>query len=39
VLVTPRMHGIHHSDIRDEDFMNFGVVSSHGGTGYTARCG
>lgn len=26
VLVTPRMHGIHHSDIRDEDFTNFGVV-------------
>ena len=26
VLVTPRMHGIHHSNIRDEDFTNFGVV-------------
>lgn len=26
VLVTPRMHGIHHSDVRDEDFTNFGVV-------------
>lgn len=26
VLVTPRMHGIHHSDIRDENRTNFGVV-------------
>jgi len=26
LVVTPRMHGIHHSDIRDEDFANFGVV-------------
>jgi sterol desaturase/sphingolipid hydroxylase (fatty acid hydroxylase superfamily) len=26
LLVTPRMHGIHHSDIRDEDLSNFGVV-------------
>ncbi|HEX6268080.1 MAG TPA: sterol desaturase family protein [Burkholderiales bacterium] len=26
VLVTPRMHGIHHSDIRDENLTNFGVV-------------
>lgn len=26
VFVTPRMHGIHHSDIRDEDLSNFGVV-------------
>lgn len=26
LLVTPRMHGIHHSDIREEDLSNFGVV-------------
>ena len=26
VVVTPRMHGIHHSDIRDETMSNFGVV-------------
>jgi sterol desaturase/sphingolipid hydroxylase (fatty acid hydroxylase superfamily) len=26
VLVSPRMHGIHHSDIREEDLSNFGVV-------------
>lgn len=26
LLVTPRMHGIHHSDIREEDLTNFGVV-------------
>jgi sterol desaturase/sphingolipid hydroxylase (fatty acid hydroxylase superfamily) len=26
VLVTPRMHGIHHSRIRDETNSNFGVV-------------
>ena len=26
VLVTPRMHGIHHSDIREENNSNFGVV-------------
>lgn len=26
MLVTPRMHGIHHSDIREEDLSNFGVV-------------
>ena len=26
VLVTPRMHGIHHSNIRDESRANFGVV-------------
>jgi sterol desaturase/sphingolipid hydroxylase (fatty acid hydroxylase superfamily) len=25
-LVTPRMHGIHHSDIREENRSNFGVV-------------
>jgi sterol desaturase/sphingolipid hydroxylase (fatty acid hydroxylase superfamily) len=25
-LVTPRMHGIHHSDFRDETNSNFGVV-------------
>ncbi len=25
-LVTPRMHGIHHSDIREEDLSDFGVV-------------
>ncbi|HUF82403.1 MAG TPA: sterol desaturase family protein [Burkholderiales bacterium] len=25
-LVTPRMHGIHHSDIREENLANFGVV-------------
>ena len=25
-LVTPRMHGIHHSEIREEDLSNFGVV-------------
>lgn len=27
MFVTPRMHGIHHSDIREEDLTNFGVVS------------
>jgi len=27
-FVTPRMHGIHHSDIRAEDLSNFGVVFS-----------
>jgi sterol desaturase/sphingolipid hydroxylase (fatty acid hydroxylase superfamily) len=26
VMVTPRMHGIHHSDIREENRSNFGVV-------------
>lgn len=26
LLVTPRMHGIHHSRIRDETNSNFGVV-------------
>jgi sterol desaturase/sphingolipid hydroxylase (fatty acid hydroxylase superfamily) len=26
VLVTPRMHGIHHSQVRDETNSNFGVV-------------
>lgn len=25
-LVTPRMHGIHHSDLREENLSNFGVV-------------
>ncbi|OLC66273.1 MAG: sterol desaturase [Betaproteobacteria bacterium 13_1_40CM_4_64_4] len=28
VWVTPRMHGIHHSDIQDENLKNFGVVFS-----------
>lgn len=28
VFVTPRMHGIHHSDIREENRTNFGVVFS-----------
>lgn len=28
VLVTPRMHGIHHSQVRQEDLSNFGVVFS-----------
>jgi sterol desaturase/sphingolipid hydroxylase (fatty acid hydroxylase superfamily) len=27
-VVTPRMHGIHHSDIREENMSNFGVVLS-----------
>jgi sterol desaturase/sphingolipid hydroxylase (fatty acid hydroxylase superfamily) len=27
-FVTPRMHGIHHSDIRAENLTNFGVVFS-----------
>ena len=26
LLVTPRMHGIHHSDIREENLSNFSVV-------------
>jgi len=26
VLVTPRMHGIHHSQVRDETHANYGVV-------------
>jgi sterol desaturase/sphingolipid hydroxylase (fatty acid hydroxylase superfamily) len=26
VIVTPRMHGIHHSDFRDETNSNFGIV-------------
>ena len=26
IVVTPRMHGIHHSDIREENISNFGVV-------------
>ena len=26
IIVTPRMHGIHHSDIREENRTNFGVV-------------
>ena len=26
IAVTPRMHGIHHSDIREENISNFGVV-------------
>jgi sterol desaturase/sphingolipid hydroxylase (fatty acid hydroxylase superfamily) len=25
-LVTPRMHGIHHSEVRDENRSNFGVI-------------
>jgi len=28
VFVTPRMHGIHHSDIREENLSNFSVVLS-----------
>ena len=28
LVVTPRMHGIHHSDIRQDDFSNWGVVFS-----------
>jgi sterol desaturase/sphingolipid hydroxylase (fatty acid hydroxylase superfamily) len=28
VLVTPRMHGIHHSNIREENLSNFSVVFS-----------
>ena len=28
VVVTPRMHGIHHSDIREESLSDFGVVFS-----------
>ena len=28
LLVTPRMHGIHHSDIREENLSNFSVVFS-----------
>ena len=28
LAVTPRMHGIHHSDIREENLSNFGVVFS-----------
>ena len=28
LAVTPRMHGIHHSDIRAENMSNFGVVLS-----------
>jgi sterol desaturase/sphingolipid hydroxylase (fatty acid hydroxylase superfamily) len=28
MVVTPRMHGIHHSDIREENLANFGVVFS-----------
>jgi sterol desaturase/sphingolipid hydroxylase (fatty acid hydroxylase superfamily) len=28
IFVTPRMHGIHHSDIREENLANFGVVFS-----------
>lgn len=28
IIVTPRMHGIHHSDFRDETNSNFGVVFS-----------
>ena len=28
LVVTPRMHGIHHSDIRQENFSNWGVVLS-----------
>jgi sterol desaturase/sphingolipid hydroxylase (fatty acid hydroxylase superfamily) len=26
LLVTPRMHGIHHSNVREENISNFGVV-------------
>jgi sterol desaturase/sphingolipid hydroxylase (fatty acid hydroxylase superfamily) len=26
IFVTPRMHGIHHSEIREENLTNFGVV-------------
>ena len=26
ILVTPRMHGIHHSEVRDETNSNYGVV-------------
>ena len=26
IVVTPRMHGIHHSDIREQNMSNFGVV-------------
>ena len=28
IAVTPRMHGIHHSDVREENMSNFGVVFS-----------
>jgi sterol desaturase/sphingolipid hydroxylase (fatty acid hydroxylase superfamily) len=28
IVVTPRMHGVHHSDYRDETNSNFGVVFS-----------
>jgi sterol desaturase/sphingolipid hydroxylase (fatty acid hydroxylase superfamily) len=28
LVVTPRVHGIHHSDIRQENFSNWGVVLS-----------
>lgn len=28
LLVTPRMHGIHHSDVQREDWSNFSVVFS-----------
>jgi len=28
LVVTPRMHGIHHSDVRQDDFSNWGVVFS-----------
>lgn len=28
LVVTPRMHGIHHSDLRQENLSNFGVVHS-----------
>jgi sterol desaturase/sphingolipid hydroxylase (fatty acid hydroxylase superfamily) len=28
VLVTPRMHGIHHSQVRDETNSNYSVVFS-----------
>ena len=28
IIVTPRMHGIHHSDFRDETNSNFGAVFS-----------
>jgi hypothetical protein len=28
VLVTPRMHGVHHSAVREEDNSNFSVVFS-----------
>jgi hypothetical protein len=37
VVVTPRLHGIHHSIVQRETNSNWGTIFA-GGTNYIARC-